>query len=472
MVSIKDLLEKRAGQNYELHSKHINPQIPKMLKMIGYDKVYVRAEGQYLYDQDDNKYLDLLSGFGATALGRNHPKMVEALKELLDLSLPNMVQLDCSLLAGLLAEKLIETSPIPFDRVFFCNSGAESVEGAIKFARAATKRSKILYCTNGFHGMTCGALSLNGNPYYRQGFGPMLSTVQEIPFDDLSALEWALRNKDVAGFVVEPVQGKGVNIPSSSYFPEVSRLCKKYGTLLIMDEVQTGIGRTGKFLASEHWNVEPDLVTLAKGLSGGFMPVAAIMGKKWVFDSVFTDMDRSMVHASTFQNNNLSMAAGIATLEIMREDAIIENTVKLGREFVERMKPFESRYEFVKEVRGLGLMVGIEFHPAERFALRAAWKLLEKANKGLFCQMVTIPLLTDHRILSQVGGPESYTVKFLPPLTLNKSDVDWAVDAADKVIEGTHKVPGAMLDLATRLTSHMMTSKKPRRRWSRQQVSA
>ena len=274
--AIAELLAERAGENFELHEHHLNTQMVRVLKAIGYDRVYTKARGPYLYDDQGNEYLDLLSGFGVFALGRNHPKIVQALKDVLDAELPDMVQMDVSLLSGLLAEKILRTCPANLSKMFFCNSGAEAVEGAIKFARYTTKREKIVYCDHAFHGLTLGALSLNGENVFREGFGPLLPGCSAVPFNDPSALEDALRNKDVAAFIVEPIQGKGVNLPADDYLPEAARLCKKYGTLLVADEIQTGIGRTGKFWAIEHWGVEPDMILMAKALSGGFIPVGAV----------------------------------------------------------------------------------------------------------------------------------------------------------------------------------------------------
>src|SRR5690606_19012540 len=201
-------------------------------------------------------------GYGAYAMGRNHPKIIDAIKEVLDLNLPNLIQMDCSLLSGILAKELLSWTQgtLDMEKVFFSNSGAEAVEGAIKFARAATKKPKIICCEKAFHGLTTGALSLNGSQIFRDGFGPLLQDVIRIPFNDLPALEEALREKDVACFVVEPIQGKGVYIPDENYLPEAARLCKKYGALLVADEVQTGVGRTGKFFACEHWGVTPDIL--------------------------------------------------------------------------------------------------------------------------------------------------------------------------------------------------------------------
>ena len=275
--SIADLFSQHFDEKFSLHEQHLNNQMVRVLKTIGYDRNYKRAFGQYLYDEDNNEYLDLLSGFGVFAVGRNHPTIVAALQETLSLELPNLVQMDVSLLSGLLAKEILAKTPDNLTKMFFCNSGTESVEAAIKFSRYVTKREHILFCDHSFHGLTIGALSLNSEKVFREGFGPLLPGCSSVPFNDLVALEQVLSKNNVAAFIVEPIQGKGVNVPDDNYLPEVERLCKKYGTLFVADEVQTGLGRTGKFWAIEHWGVQPDMICMAKALSGGFVPVGAVL---------------------------------------------------------------------------------------------------------------------------------------------------------------------------------------------------
>jgi ornithine--oxo-acid transaminase len=427
----------------------------RMLKTIGFDRHYTRAEGAYLYDGAGERTLDLLSGFGVFAVGRNHPTVKRALADVLGADLPNLVQLDVSPLAGLLAERLLSHLPGQ-ERVFFCNSGTEAVEAAIKLARAATGRPKLLYCEHAFHGLTTGALALNGDRIFRDGFGPLLADAGRVPWNDLPALEAALGGGDVAAFFVEPIQGKGVNLPAPGYLEEAARLCRRHGALLVADEVQTGVGRTGRFLATDLERVDPDLVLLAKALSGGYVPVGAVAGKRWIFDKTFDRMDRAVVHGSTFGKNDLAMAAGLAVLSVLEEEGLIENAARRGESLLRRLGAMVPRYELLREVRGRGMMIALEFGPPRSFALRAAWALLEKATKGLFCQMVVIPLLTRHRILSQVAGHEMYVVKLLPPLCLCQDDEDWIVRAFDDVIGECHRVPSALWDLATTLAGNTL----------------
>ncbi len=456
---IADLLTAHAGQNFDLHEEHLNPQMVRVLKTIGYDRVYTRAQGPYLYDQQGQEYLDLLSGFGVFALGRNHPVVVQALQDVLASGLPDLVQMDVSLLSGLLAETLLKRCPDKLNRMFFCNSGAEANEAAIKFARYTTKREKIVYCEHGFHGLTLGALSLNGESVFREGFGPLLPGCEAVPFDHLPALENALRNRDVAAFIVEPVQGKGVNIPSDSYLPEAARLCAKYGTLFVADEVQTGLGRTGKFWAVDHWGVEPDMILMAKALSGGFIPVGAVAMTAKIMDAVFNRMDRAVVHGSTFSKNNMAMAAGLATLRVIEDEKLVENAAAIGGEIIAGIEAMIPRYDFLKAVRGKGLMIAVEFGSPASLLRKAAFASLEAANKGLFSQTITIPLFKHHRILSQVAGHGMNVVKFLPPLVVTAKDRDWIISAMDQVIADTQEVGGAIKDLGKNLISHALKQK-------------
>ncbi len=370
-IDIAQILKERRAEKYALHEKYLNPQLVRVLKTLGYDVGFTRGEGAYLYDAAGRRYLDLLSGFGVFAVGRNHPTVIGALEQVLDASLPDLVQLDVGLLAGVLAERLLARIP-GMERVYFCNSGAEAVESAIKFARMATRRTKIVYCDNAFHGLTTGALSLNGTEIFRSGFGPLLPDCVRIPFNDPEALEAALKGGDVAAFVVEPIQGKGVYMPADDYFPEVSRLCQRYGTLFVADAIQTGMGRTGRFLAVEHWSVEPDMVLLSKALSGGFVPVGAVAMKDWIFARMFDRMDRALVHGTTFGKNNLAMAAGLATLAVMDDERLVERASDTGDALIDDLSAMVGRHELLKDVRGKGLMIGLEFGPPKKLNLRTA----------------------------------------------------------------------------------------------------
>ncbi len=451
----------REHDRYSMHASHLNEQMVRVLRTIGYDVGFCRGSGQYLFDRRDVRYLDLLSGFGVFAIGRNHPTLREALTNVLASELPNLVQLDVSTLAGILAERLLGYVPY-LDKVFFTNSGAEAVEAAMKFARAATGRPGIVYCDHAFHGLTYGALSLNGDANFRDGFEPLLPGCTRVPFNDLPALERALAACDIAAFIIEPIQGKGVNLPSEGYLKEAANLCRRHGTLFIADEIQTGLGRTGRFLAVEHWGVEPDIVLIAKALSGGHVPSGALLTRKSIYDRVFNRMDRAVVHGSTFAKNDLAMAAGIATLDVLESEQLIKNAARAGERLLHGLNEMVPRYELLKEVRGKGLMIGIEFGAPRSFKLKASWNAIESASKGLFCQLVTIPLFKDHKILCQVAGHSSHTIKLLPSFVITDDDCRWILDAFDAVIASAHRVPGAVWSLGKTLVNNAVRTRSAR----------
>jgi ornithine--oxo-acid transaminase len=457
-LQITDLFAEREAERYSLHTRYLNEQMVRVLKTIGFDRGYRRGQGQYLYDRRGEQYLDLLSGWGVFAIGRNHPTLRSALTQVLDGELPNLVQLDVSVLAGLLAERLLRHVPY-LEKVFFANSGTESVEAALKFARAATGRPGIVYCAQAFHGLTYGSLSVNGDPVFRSGFGPLLPECVQIPFDDLDALEQALASRKIAAFIVEPIQGKGVTIPADGYLRGALDLCRKHGTLLIADEIQTGLGRTGRFLAVDHWAIEPDMLVLAKSLSGGHVPIGAVLTRKWIFDKVFDRMDRAIVHGSTFAKNDLAMAAGLATLEVIESENLIANAARIGARLLAAFEAISKRYELVKTVRGKGLMIGIEFGPPRSLKLKASWNFLETASSGLFCQLIVIPLLSEHRILIQVAGHGSRTVKLLPALVISDTDCEWIERSFEAVISDAHRVPGAIWSLGKTLVDNALRAR-------------
>jgi len=449
-IAITDLFAERESERYSLHARYLNEQLVRVLKTIGFDKGYVRGVGQYLYDRHGERYLDLLSGWGVFAIGRNHPTVRDALKQVLDGEFPSLVQMDVSALAGVLAERLLRYVPYA-DKVFFANSGTEAVEAALKFARAATGRPGILYCSHAFHGLSYGSLSVNGDPIFRTGFGPLLPDCNEIPFNDLDALERALASRKIAAFIVEPIQGKGVVMPDDGYLAGALELCRKFGTLFVADEIQTGLGRTGRFLAVEHWGVEPDMVLLAKSLSGGHVPVGAVLTRKWIFEKVFDRMDRAVVHGSTFAKNDLAMAAGLATLDVIQSEQLMQNAERTGARLLGAFERMAQRHELIGEVRGRGLMIGLEFGAPRSLKLKASWNLLEAASRGLFCQLIVIPLLHEHKILIQVAGHANRTIKLLPALTITDADCDWIERSFDAVVSDAHRVPGAVWTLGKTL---------------------
>ena len=445
------LLAARRNEAFALHERYVNPQMPRVLRTIGFDREWVRAEGPYLVDRDGNTYLDLLAGFGVFALGRCHPAIEHALRDAIAAGLPNLVQMDCPPLAGLLAEALVARMPAAPYRCFFTNSGAESIETVLKFARGATGRSRVLFADHAFHGLTTGALALNGGPEFRNGFGDLIPGCRSVAFGDLDGLRRELEAGDVAAFVVEPIQGKGVFVAPEGYLRAAADLCHEHGALLAVDEVQTGLGRTGTFFAFEQWGVDPDLVTVAKALSGGYVPVGAVIAKAGVVERVFDTMDRAVVHSTTFGQNVLAMTAGLATLHTLDAEKIVERTARTGSRLLSRLEALKDRHQVVHEVRGRGLMIGIEFRRPRSFRLRAQWSILESMRTGLFTQLVVVPLFRDHRILTQVAGDNQNVLKILPPLVLTDDHADAFVDALDAVLTKLERSLGLLVGVGRSL---------------------
>jgi ornithine--oxo-acid transaminase len=459
---LTQLVEERGTEALDLHAQTINPQFVRLLKTIGFDRRWARAEGAYLWDSDGNRYLDMLGGFGMFNVGRNNARIREALIEALELERPGSVQLGVDSLPALLAEELLRLAPPSVERVLFTNSGAESVEAAIKLGRAATARTRVLSLEYGFHGLTLGALSATSASEFTSRFGPLLPGFEKVAWDDLDALERQLTAEDVALFIVEAVQGKGVNIPAPGYLEGAQELCRRYGTLFCVDEVQTGFGRTGRMLALEHWGLEPDLITVAKSLSGGYVPVGALLMSAEVYDGVFDSLPNAVSHGSTFAPNDLAMAAGLATLRELGEQDLVERSARLGELLLDRTRPFVDRFEVVRDARGLGLMWAIEFQ--EPPGGSRTWKLLERIQPGLFSQLVIVPLFRDHRILSQVAGHGLNVLKAIPPLVVTEEDLDWFVSALEETIARAEKMPRALVRFALQAAR---SGRTPKRRLAR-----
>jgi ornithine--oxo-acid transaminase len=433
-IDVAEILARRRGDALDLHHRHLNRQMVRVLKTIGFDRDWVAGEGSYLIDSKGDRYLDLLSGYGVFALGRNPPAVREQLERVLEARTANLPQLGVTVLPGVLAEELLRRAPSSVGTVLLTNSGAESVEGAIKMARAATGRPRILHCEHGFHGLTMGALSVNGNPEFRERYGPFLPGCDAVPFGDLDALRRELSRGDVAAFLVEPVQGKGVVIPPSDYLQQAQALCRRHRTLLCVDEVQTGLGRTGRFLALEHWDLEPELILVSKALSGGYVPVGAILASREVFDGVFDSMERSVAHGSTFGQNDLAAAAALATLSEIDDAGLVDRSRALGERLLELTRPLVDRHEVVREVRGLGLMWAIELGPPSGGAARRIWDSIERRQPGLAAQLLVVPLFKDHHLLTQVAGHHMNVVKALPPLVIAEEEIERFAGALDQVI--------------------------------------
>ena len=448
---ISEIIAARTGEEMALNDRYLNPQMGRILRTLGFDRVWTGGEGAHLIDAAGERYLDMFGGYGVFAIGRNHPDAIAAIEEVMAARTGNLPQLGVTLLSGVLAEQLLSRAPDSVGAMIPANSGTEAVEAAVKVARAATGRPRVLYAEHAFHGLTLGALSLNGNAEFRDGFGPLLSGCDPVPFGDLAELEHQLAREDVAAFVVEPVQGKGVNLPPQGYLLGAQRLCREAGALFVCDEVQTGLGRTGRFLALEHSRLEPDMECLAKALSGGLVPIGAVLVSRPAFEMVFDGMERAVRHGSTFGGNDLAAAAGLATLRVLDREGLVDHSRRMGELLLELTEPLVDRYEVVREVRGLGLMWAIELGPPAGRMRRSLWDAVERRQAGLFSQLITVPLFHDHRILCQVAGHSMNTIKALPALVIEEQEVRRFAAALEETIDAAGRYPSALARFGLRM---------------------
>jgi ornithine--oxo-acid transaminase len=442
--SVQQILESRTGEEMALNDRYLNPQMGRIVRTLGFDKVWTGGEGAHLIDAEGERYLDLFGGYGVFAVGRNHPDVIAAIEQLMAARTGNLPQLGVTLLSGVLAEQLLARAPDSVAAMVPANTGTEAVEAAIKIARAATGRPRVLYAEHAFHGLTLGSLSLNGGKEFREGFGPLLPGCDAVGFGDLDALQRELAHGDVAAFIVEPIQGKGVNLPAPGYLPAAQRLCREAGALFVCDEVQTGVGRTGRFLALEHWDLQPDLICLAKALSGGFVPIGAVLVSRAAFEKVFDGMERAVRHGSTFGGNDLAAAVALATLGVLEREDLISRAERMGTLLLELTRPLVERFEVVADVRGLGLMWAIEFGPPAGTSARRLWERVERRQPGLFSQLVTVPLFHEHKIFCQVAGHHMNVIKALPALTIEEAEIRRFAAALEHTIAAAERYPAAL----------------------------
>jgi len=423
----------------KLYANAVNPQWVRLLDVLQMNVPFARCEGAELFRPDGKRVLDFLSGYCVHNTGHNHPRIIAALKEELDRSGPVMLQSHVPELAGELAGRLCESAGGRLKKAHFTSSGSEGVEAAIKFARAHTGRAGLIFAEGAFHGLTCGALSLMGSGFWREGFGPLLPEARQIPFGDLKSLEAELATKKCAAFIVETIQGEGgIRIPDGEYLQQAKALCREYGSLLILDEVQTGLYRTGRFLAAQHFGLDPDMVILAKALSGGLVPVGAVLMTDDVYNSVYSSLQRAIIHTSTYSENSLAMRAGLATLDVLESERLGERALSQGQYLRRRLQDVLAGYNMVKEVRGLGLFCGVEFQAPREWALRASYETFRRIHPGMFGQMLVLNLFREKGVLTQICGNNFQVLKVAPPLVVTDGQVDEFVSKLAEVVESIH----------------------------------
>ncbi len=402
----------------EKFAQHVNPYLAKLMKFAGLG-VESKGEGCYLYDHEGRKYLDCLGCYGVLSLGHRHPKVIEAVKKQLDI-MPMSGKAFFNKPQAELATKLAEIAPGDLQYCFFSNGGAESVEAALKFAKGATGRRKIVSTKGGFHGKTLGALSVTGREKFRKPFEPLLEGVEFVEFGNTAQLERAI-DLNTAAMIVETIQGEaGIHVAPAGYLNAIRHACHKHGALMIVDEVQTGIGRTGKMFGCDHEGIQPDLMCLAKALGGGVMPLAATLGTPKIWEAIFKD--NPTMHSNTFGGNPLACVAGLATLSVIQEEGLIHQAAKVGALFKSGLEQVQIKHnDFLKEVRGKGLMLGVEFRMDDVAEL-------------------TISQLIKRGMVAAYTLNNPHVIRIEPPLILKPSEAEWAVQVFDDAVTDTKEM--------------------------------
>lgn len=436
-LSLEEALSQSREQVAENHKAYLNAGLVTLMGLLDFNKQFVKAEGIYVWDNQGNRYLDFLGAYGALNIGHNHPKVLAALDRVREA--PNLLQASLGTLTGALASNLAVVTPGALQRSFFCNSGAEAVEGALKLARAATGRQGLIYCEGSFHGKTFGALSVTGREKYRKHFQPLLPGCSSVPFGDLDALESRLKEETAAAFIVEPIQGEGgIILPPPGYLPGAKKICSRYGSLLILDEIQTGLGRTGQMLYCQYEGVTPDILCLAKSLGGGVIPLGAYITTDQVWKKAYGSVDKALLHTSTFGGNTWAMAAAIATLEVLYEEKLAKRAAESGEYLLAGLRRLQEKYPLVKDVRGRGLMIGIEFNQPGDFASKASFGLVNKLSQEYLGSMVAGELLNKHRIITAYTLNNPNVIRLEPPLAVTREQLDTILGALDEIF-ATHK---------------------------------
>ena len=435
------------------YEQHVNPQWVRLLNLLEMNAEYTECRGEVLHRADGRRVLDFLSGYCVYNAGHNHPAIIDALHRELDKSGPLMLQSQVSSAAGELAGRLLQLAGGRVSKVYFSTSGSDGVETAIKFARAYTGRAGLLAARGAFHGLTCGALALMDSGFWSDGFGPMIPGAEFVDFGNLAQLEERLATRKHAALILEPIQGEaGIVMPPPGYLEAAQSLCRKYGTVFVLDEVQTGLGRTGRFLAAHHYGLEPDMVILAKALSGGVVPVGAVLMTEEIHASVYDSLKRAIVHTSTFSESGLAMRAGLATLDVLESEHLASRAMEDGEYFREELRDALKTYEMVQEVRGLGHFSGIVFGAPRALGLRLSFEAFMRIHPAMFGQMLVMRMYREHGILTQICGNNFLVLKAAPPLNASRESLKSFVTAIQSTMEYVHSSRSFWAD-ALRLAS-------------------
>lgn len=445
---MKQLIETHIHSSAHLAKRHIHPRLQKMFEMGGMGAVFTKADGPYLHTDKGEKYLDLLAGGGVHFIGRNHPTVMKALKDVTEMDVPNLCVVNASILGGLLAEKLTNMAGGGIGKVQFANSGTEATEVSVRFARFVTRRRRFLYLEGAFHGRSYASISLCGFNSMKDGMDPIMPTVTPIRINDIDQLRRELSKGDVAGLFYEACQGMTCNVAELAWLKEAEKLCRQYDTMLIADEVQTGLGRLGDgWFAAPSMGIKPDMITVSKTLSGGQVPISAVLVSDVVYERIFSKFKSGPIYFSTFAENNLAMAAGLATLHVLEEINAPKRAKDLGDQFRAGLYRIAEKYDVIDHIAGKGLMIAVYFKDSQKKRLRAQQEVMNAFDKGSFAASVNVEMFRTPKVIVQIPGPEVNAIKILPPVTLNEADVNWFLNGFDDVLASYYKTSGPALSL-------------------------
>ena len=435
LLNLDQALKRSREEMRKDYRQYVNSGLATLMRLLDFDKIYVKARGVHLWDREGKKYLDFLGGYGALNLGHNHPRLYQALEQVREV--PNLLQSAPNPILSTAARNLSLVAPGDLQKSFFCNSGAEAVEGALKLARIATNKPGILYTLGGFHGKSLGALSVTGKNKYQQPFRPLLPETYPIPYGQLAPLEELLEKEEIGAFILEPIQGEGgVIIPPEGYLKEVQELCRKHQVLLILDEIQTGLGRTGTLFACEREGVEPDILCLSKSLGGGMIPVGALITTDRIWKQAYGSLDNCLLHTSTFGGNSLAATAALVSIQLTVEEDLPARAEEMGSYLIERLKLLAAESELIKEVRGRGLLIGIEFEePTSGIMEKISRGLVNELSNEYLASMVAGELLQKHRIITAYTLNNPNVIRLEPPLILEQEHLDRVLVALEDILE-------------------------------------
>jgi putrescine aminotransferase len=450
-----------AHPGVQQYARHVNPAFVKLLGLLRYGRALVKARDIWIWDHEGRKYLDALASYGAVNIGHNHPRLLARLQRHLGDDALNFVHVGPSVHAGALARRLTELAGEPLEIAWFTSSGAEAVEAGMRLARAATRRRGFLYCQGGYHGTSLGTLSIMGHDRLRRPFEPLLRDCRAVPFGDIGALRQALRPRRAAALVIDPgLCEAGVRFAPAGYLAEAQELCRRHGTLLILDEIQTGLGRTGELFAYHSESVVPDILILAKSLSGGIAPIGATLTSAAIHDRAFGRMDRCDMQFSTFGGNSFSCVAALETLDIIADQGLVANSRERGREILDGLRARLGSHPLVRDIRGRGLLIAIELDAAgSSWRRRLTPAALARPASSALGQWMTVKLL-ERQIICQSSTQQWNLLKLMPPLTIDPDSGRELVAGVAAVLDEYRTMSAVLRDAAGRLGEQFLAGWK------------